>query len=92
VDTGLAQQQQQQAAAAAAADAADPSSSSHGASSSSSSSSGGVVSVVSFYTLPSSVLGHEEHKELRAAYMFYSGEAVSCDAVLCCIVLVALSL
>lgn len=29
--------------------------------------------MVSFYTLPSSVLGHEEHKELRAAYMYYSG-------------------
>lgn len=34
---------------------------------------GGVSDVVSFYTLPSSVLGHAEHKEIRAAYMFYTG-------------------
>ncbi|KAF8058410.1 hypothetical protein HT031_005534 [Scenedesmus sp. PABB004] len=33
---------------------------------------GGVVSVVSFYTLPSSILGHPEHTELRAAYSFYT--------------------
>jgi hypothetical protein len=33
---------------------------------------GGITDVVSFYTLPSSVLGHPEHKELRAAYMFYT--------------------
>jgi hypothetical protein len=73
VDSRLAQQQQLEQQPAAAADAAgsSSSSSSNGASSSSSS----VVSVVSFYTLPSSVLGHDEHKELRAAYMFYSGEA-----------------
>jgi hypothetical protein len=31
------------------------------------------VSMFSFYTLPSSVLGHETHTELRAAYMFYTG-------------------
>lgn len=37
-----------------------------------SSSGSSIVSMVSFYTLPSSVLGHEEHKELRAAYMFYT--------------------
>ncbi|WIA37733.1 hypothetical protein OEZ86_014613 [Tetradesmus obliquus] len=79
VDSQLAQQQQQQQSSeaqqlpAGAADAAAPSSSSsssNGAGSSSSSSS--IVSVVSFYTLPSSVLGHEEHNELRAAYMFYT--------------------
>jgi hypothetical protein len=42
---------------------------------SSSSSSGGkeLVSMFSFYTLPSSVIKHPEHKELRAAYMFYTG-------------------
>lgn len=33
-----------------------------------------ITDVVSFYTLPSSVLGHPEHKEIRAAYMFYTGE------------------
>lgn len=32
-----------------------------------------ITDLVSFYTLPSSVLGHVEHKELRAAYMFYTG-------------------
>lgn len=53
---------------------AEPSSSS----SCNSSGGGGVVSklgitdMVSFYTLPSSVLGHPEHTELRAAYMFYT--------------------
>eukprot|EP00877_Chromochloris_zofingiensis_P010082 jgi/Chrzof1/5327/Cz15g22080.t1 len=31
-----------------------------------------ITDLVSFYTLPSSVLGHVEHKELRAAYMFYT--------------------
>jgi hypothetical protein len=31
------------------------------------------VSMFSFYTLPSSVLGHETHTELRAAYMYYTG-------------------
>jgi cystathionine beta-lyase/cystathionine gamma-synthase len=30
--------------------------------------------MVSFYTLPSSILGHPEHKELRAAYAYYTGE------------------
>jgi hypothetical protein len=30
--------------------------------------------MVSFYTLPSSVLGHPEHKELRAAYAYYTGD------------------
>ena len=35
---------------------------------------GSVTDVVSFYTLPSSVLGHPEHKEIRAAYMFYTGD------------------
>jgi hypothetical protein len=33
----------------------------------------GISDVVSFYTLPSSVLGHAEHNEIRAAYMFYTG-------------------
>ncbi|GBF95994.1 glycylpeptide N-tetradecanoyltransferase-like [Raphidocelis subcapitata] len=41
-------------------------------SSGSASTSGQITDVVSFYTLPSSVLGHPEHKELRAAYMFYT--------------------
>jgi hypothetical protein len=86
VDSHLAQQQQQQQQQqqseaqplpAGAADAAVASSSSNGASSSSGSSSSGIVSVVSFYTLPSSVLGHEEHNELRAAYSFYTGEAAA---------------
>jgi len=31
-----------------------------------------ITDMVSFYTLPSSVLGHPEHRELRAAYMFYT--------------------
>ena len=34
---------------------------------------GELTDLVSFYTLPSTVLGHPEHKELRAAYMFYTG-------------------
>jgi len=33
---------------------------------------GELTDLVSFYTLPSTVLGHPEHKELRAAYMFYT--------------------
>jgi glycylpeptide N-tetradecanoyltransferase len=41
--------------------------------SSSSSSGGQLVSMFSFYTLPSSVIKHPEHNELRAAYMFYTG-------------------
>lgn len=28
--------------------------------------------MVSFYTLPSSVLGHAQHNELKAAYLFYT--------------------
>ena len=34
---------------------------------------GAVTDLVSFYTLPSTVLNHPEHNELRAAYMFYTG-------------------
>jgi hypothetical protein len=61
VDTYVVEQQQQQQQA--------------GSSSSSSSSSGKeLVSMFSFYTLPSSVIKHPEHNELRAAYMFYTGE------------------
>jgi hypothetical protein len=37
---------------------------------------GELTDLVSFYTLPSTVLGHPEHKELRAAYMFYTGGGV----------------
>lgn len=48
-------------------------SSSSGSTEQNGSSSSNIVSMVSFYTLPSSILGHEEHKELRAAYMFYTG-------------------
>ena len=33
---------------------------------------GAVTDLVSFYTLPSSVLGHPEHSELLAAYMYYT--------------------
>lgn len=61
VDTYVVEQQQQAAAAAGAA-----------GSSSSSSSSGQLVSMFSFYTLPSSIIRHPEHNELRAAYMFYT--------------------
>jgi glycylpeptide N-tetradecanoyltransferase len=32
---------------------------------------GSLVSMISFYSLPSSILGHPDHKDLRAAYMFY---------------------
>jgi hypothetical protein len=35
---------------------------------------GALTGLVSFYTLPSSVLGHREHSEIRAAYMYYTGE------------------
>ena len=45
------------------------------------SSGGGVSDLVSFYTLPSTVLGHPEHKEIRAAYMFYTGVASVCGRV-----------
>lgn len=63
VDTSDQQQQQQDG------------SSSNSAAANGSSSSCSIVSMVSFYTLPSSVLGHDEHTELRAAYMFYTGES-----------------
>lgn len=33
-----------------------------------------ITDMVSFYTLPSTILGHPEHSELRAAYMYYTGE------------------
>lgn len=32
---------------------------------------GRITDLLSFYTLPSSILGHPEHTELRAAYMYY---------------------
>lgn len=32
---------------------------------------GVITDMLSFYTLPSSILGHPEHTELRAAYMYY---------------------
>lgn len=48
----------------------------HTSSGSGSGGSSGITDMVSFYTLPSSVLGHPEHKEIRAAYMFYTGAAV----------------
>jgi hypothetical protein len=61
VDTYVVEQPQQQ----------------QGATSSTSSSSGGqLVSMFSFYTLPSSVIKHPEHNELRAAYMFYTGASL----------------
>jgi hypothetical protein len=65
VDTYVVEQQQQAAAAAGAAGSSS--------SSSSSSSGGQLVSMFSFYTLPSSIIRHPEHNELRAAYMFYTG-------------------
>jgi Myristoyl-CoA:protein N-myristoyltransferase, C-terminal domain len=40
-----------------------------------------IVSMLSYYTLPSSVLGHREHTELRAAYMFYTGVSLWCYGV-----------
>uniref|UniRef100_A0A7S0WW22 Glycylpeptide N-tetradecanoyltransferase n=1 Tax=Chlamydomonas leiostraca TaxID=1034604 RepID=A0A7S0WW22_9CHLO len=33
---------------------------------------GKITDLVSFYTLPSTILGHPEHTELRAAYMYYT--------------------
>ena len=33
---------------------------------------GTLTDLVSFYTLPSTILGHPEHSELRAAYMYYT--------------------
>lgn len=66
VDTYVVEQQKQQQQQAAAG-AAGSSSSGSG------SSSGQLVSMFSFYTLPSSIIRHPEHNELRAAYMFYTG-------------------
>jgi len=60
VDSSKAQQAEGAAAAASS-------------SSSKANSSSELVSMFSFYTLPSSVLGHKDHNELRAAYMFYTG-------------------
>jgi hypothetical protein len=53
--------------------ASSSSSSSGGAGGGDGSGGGAITDMVSFYTLPSSVLGHPEHKEIRAAYMFYTG-------------------
>uniref|UniRef100_A0A7R9V3N1 Glycylpeptide N-tetradecanoyltransferase n=1 Tax=Chlamydomonas euryale TaxID=1486919 RepID=A0A7R9V3N1_9CHLO len=36
------------------------------------SASGEITDMLSFYTLPSTILGHPEHNELRAAYMYYT--------------------
>lgn len=33
---------------------------------------GKITDLVSFYTLPSTILGHPDHTELRAAYMYYT--------------------
>lgn len=38
---------------------------------------GTLTDMVSFYTLPSSILGHPEHTELRAAYMYYTVPGVT---------------
>lgn len=35
-----------------------------------------VTDLVSFYTLPSTILGHPDHNELRAAYMYYTGDYI----------------
>lgn len=73
MDTYVVEQQQQQQQSPAS-----DSSATAAASSSSDQCPGGLVSMFSFYTLPSSVLGHEEHDELRAAYMFYTGAQCGC--------------
>lgn len=44
---------------------------------------GQVTDLVSFYTLPSTILGHPDHNELRAAYMYYTGGCR--DAVCGCV-------
>lgn len=79
------QQQQQQEAGADAAGAARAAAAAGSSSNGGCAAGGELVSMFSFYTLPSSVLGHPEHKELRAAYMFYTGGCVQrgCCAVLC---------
>ncbi|MEW5306326.1 MAG: hypothetical protein WDW36_008796 [Sanguina aurantia] len=33
---------------------------------------GAITDMLSFYTLPSTILGHPEHTELKAAYMYYT--------------------
>ncbi len=38
-------------------------------------SSGEITDLVSFYTLPSTILGNQDHSELRAAYSYYTGSA-----------------
>jgi glycylpeptide N-tetradecanoyltransferase len=60
------------ASSSAAAAAAANGGASAGTSSSGSGAPNAITDVVSFYTLPSSVLGHPEHTEIRAAYMFYT--------------------
>jgi hypothetical protein len=42
-----------------------------------------ITDMVSFYTLPSTVLGHPEHNELRAAYSFYTGACSIRDPCTC---------
>lgn len=36
-----------------------------------------ITDLVSFYTLPSTIINHPEHNELRAAYMYYTGAPLS---------------
>ncbi|GFR43176.1 hypothetical protein Agub_g4226 [Astrephomene gubernaculifera] len=38
---------------------------------------GRVTDLVSFYTLPSSILGHPQHTELKAAYLYYNVSTVT---------------
>lgn len=34
---------------------------------------GKLTDMVSYYTLPSNILGHPKYTELKAAYMYYTG-------------------
>ena len=38
---------------------------------------GSLTDVVSFYTLPSSILGHPQHTELKAAYLYYTASTAT---------------
>ncbi len=38
---------------------------------------GKITDMVSFYSLPSSILGHPQHTELRAAYLYYTVATVT---------------
>ncbi len=46
---------------------------------------GRLTDLASFYTLPSSIIGHERHDELKAAFQYYTVSG----AISCCVCITA---